>query len=113
MGKGARLRQQRQETKQSLQYRDARRVMLMEVNAELSRSTDRFFYDEVCIILWSLHETFGFGKDRLKRFYCNYSNINQQLKKHYEMKDNDLHFLTDKLLKEIGVDIDAWEKEVS
>lgn len=111
MGKGSRNRQNRTETKRTLEYRNARKQVLREVNAELAKATDRFYYDEVTVILWVLHETFGFGKDRLKRFYDNYSKVNNQLKAHYELKDNDLHYLTQELLKGIGVTIEEFERE--
>lgn len=111
MGKGLRNRLERAKARQSLDYRDARREMFRAVNAELAKATDRFYYDEVTVILWVLHETFGFGKDRLKRFYDNYSKVNNQLKAHYELKDNDLHYLTQELLKGIGVTIEEFERE--
>lgn len=111
MGKGNRNRLNRTETKQTLEYRSARRQVLREVNAELAKATERFFFDEVTVILWVLHETFGFGRDRLKRFYDNYSRVNNQLKAHYELKDNDLHFLTKELLAGIGVSIEEFDSE--
>ena len=111
MGKGNRNRLNRSEAKRTLEYRNARKQVLREVNAELAKATDRFFYDEVTIILWCLHETFGFGKDRLKRFYDNYSRVNNQLKEHYSMQDNDLHYLTEQLLAGIGVSIEEFEAE--
>ena len=111
MGKGSRNRLDRAKTRQSLNYRDARREMFRSVNAELAKSTERFYYDEVTVILWVLHETFGFGKDRLRRFYHNYAKINNQLKEHYSMQDNDLHYLTEQLLAGIGVSIEEFEAE--
>ena len=111
MGKGSRNRQNRNETKRTLEYRNARKQVLREVNAELAKATDRFYYDEVTVILWVLHETFGFGRDRLKRFYDNYSRVNNQLKEHYSMQDNDLHYLTEQLLAGIGVTIEEFERE--
>ena len=113
MGKGSRNRTARSETKQNLAYREVRREVLREVNKELSRATDRFYYDEVTIILWVLHQQFGFGKDRLKKFYVNYNEENQKLRDHYSASDKDLHYITSHLLKQIGVDIDGWEKELS
>ena len=58
MGKGARNRLNRTGAKQTLAYRDARRQVLREVNQELTKATDRFFYDEVTVILWVLHQQF-------------------------------------------------------
>lgn len=113
MGKGSRNRQARTEARQNLAYREAHREVLREVNKELSRATDRFFYDEVTVILWVLHQQFGFGRDRLKKFYVNYNMENQKLRDYYSAADKDLHYVTDHLLKRIGVDIDAFEAEIS
>ena len=109
MGKGARNRLTRTAAKQSATERDMRRTVLREINTELTRATERFFEDETSVILWVLHETFGMGRDRLRRFYDNYAKVNSQLKDHYSMNDSDMHYMTRRLLKDIGVDLDEWE----
>lgn len=111
MGKGSRNRLNRAEARRTLEYRDARKQVLRDVNAELAKATERFYYDEVTVILWVLHETFGFGKDRLRRFYHNYAKVNNKLKEHYSLQDNDLHFLTKQLLAGIGVSIEEFDSE--
>lgn len=112
MGKGARNRLNRAGMKQTLAYRDARRQVLREVNQELTKATDRFFYDEVTVILWVLHQQFGFGKERLKKFYVNYNKENQKLRDHYAASDQDLHYITSHLLEKIGVSVEEFEAAV-
>lgn len=65
------------------------------------------------IILWVLHDQFGFGHDRLKKFYAAFQPSLEELCKRYEMtdKDDELWLCTRKLL-DIGVDIEDWNKEV-
>lgn len=113
MGKGSRNRQKRIEAKQTPMFRDARREVYRQVNNELVAATNRFFRDETSVVLWVLHDQFGFGKDRLKKFYVNYEKVNADLRKHYSMSNSDMRYMTDRLLKEIGVDLDAWEMEES
>lgn len=112
MGKGTRNRLNRTAAKQGASERDMKRVVMREINQELSRATDRFFYDEVTVILWVLHQQFGFGKERLKKFYVNYNKENQKLRDYYSASDKDLHYVTDHLLRQIGVNIDAWNDEI-
>ena len=112
MGKGSRNRSFRSEARKDVQARDARRVVTMEINKELAKATDRFFCDEASVICWVLHQTFGFGKDRIKRFYFDYKVQNEKLKSYYAMSDKELPYLTKKLLKDIGADLDAWDKEI-
>ena len=113
MGKGARNRLNRTAAKQTPEFRAARREVYRQVNNELTLSTKRFFKDETAVVLWVLHDTFGFGKDRLKRFYVNYEKVNADLRKHYSMSNSDMRYITDRLLKDIGVDLDEWEMEGS
>lgn len=111
MGKGSRNRAQRTVAKQDASDREMRRVVLRELNTELSKSADRFFRDETSVILWVLHEVFGMGKIRLRRFYDRYAQETGKLKEHYSMSDSDMQYMTSQLLKNIGVDLSEWEKE--
>lgn len=55
-------------------------------------------------------EHLGFGKKRLHRFYDAFSAEHDKLIEHYEMPDGGA-WLADMKLKEIGVDVAAWNKE--
>lgn len=70
--------------------------------------------ETVSLILWQLHEEFGFGPERLKRYFLNFDRNTKAMVEHYELEDaddNDIWLATRKL-KEYGVDLDAWEKEL-
>lgn len=62
-------------------------------------------------VLWALREVFGFGEQRLRRFYDNVDLNLDALADHYEMGDDDLFWLCTRKLKEIGIDIEAWQEE--
>lgn len=64
--------------------------------------------------LWILHEEFGFGPDRLKRFFISFSKDIDELAKRYDMDkgtNDDKVWLCTLKLKEYGIDIEEWEKE--
>lgn len=62
------------------------------------------------MILYALHTHLGFGKDRLKKFFDAFINDHKALIAHYEMP-NDGAYLARVKLKEIGVDVEEWNKE--
>ena len=63
------------------------------------------------IILWILHEKFGFGKQRLKVFHNCFSTEVDALVRRYEMSKEDKVWLCTRKLKQYGVDISEWNKE--
>lgn len=68
--------------------------------------------DEIdSLILWQLHEQFGFGKVRLKRFFRGFKKLYNELRQRYEMSDDDYIWLVTTKLKDIGVDVREWKNE--
>lgn len=65
---------------------------------------------EACI-LWALHELLGFGPKRLRRFYLDFIRYYSALLDHYEMEDDNA-FLALRALKDYGIDVEAWNREV-
>lgn len=63
------------------------------------------------IILWLLHEKFGFGMKRLRRFYDLFRTEFDALVKRYEMEKEDGVWLCTYKLKQYGLDIEQWNKE--
>lgn len=62
------------------------------------------------MVLYTLMVHLGFGPKRLRRFYEAFSAEHDRLIQHYEMPD-DYTWLCKEKLKEIGVDVEAWNKE--
>lgn len=62
-------------------------------------------------ILWVLHEEFGFGPERLKRFYNAFGPALDSLIEHYELDNSDKIWICTYKLKEYGIDIEEWNKE--
>lgn len=62
--------------------------------------------------LWALHKAFGFGKKRLRRFYDAFIAERKKLTEYYEM-ENDADYLCKVKLKEIGVDVEDWNRRLT
>ncbi len=82
------------------------RKVVNDYNTKNSRELDAVF-------LWVLHQEFGFGKERLKKFYARLIPAMQKLADHYEMDDEDQVWLCTYKLKEYGIDLEQWEKELT
>ena len=63
------------------------------------------------MVLWVLHEEFGFGPKRWRQFYDAFSSAMDMLVKRYVMDDSDQPWLCTYKLKEIGIDLEEWRKE--
>lgn len=84
------------------------------LKAEIARQVhelDEKFSAEICaMLLWALHEEFGFGADRLRRVWDCMAVHRAELLKHYDMQDNAEFILLYKL-RQIGVDVEKWTAE--
>lgn len=106
MGKGARLRQERQEVKRPLSLKEMR-IVEKEVMKACKEKHLWFLENEVACMLWTLHREFGWGAGRLMRFYHAYEGAWKELRDYYDMEDMDAAYLAKVELKKIGVDIEA------
>lgn len=115
MGKGSRQRKLRAKEKADAQkYMStevSQKALNREINQGLVEANDRFYKDEVSVILWTIHRLTGWGAIRLKRYFDAYTPAWEELKRHYQVSDDDVPWITKKLLKDIGVDLDEWMKD--
>lgn len=90
-----------------------KKALDIEIGKEFAKYNRNNANEVDAIILWVLHDQFGFGHDRLKKFHAAFQPSLKELCKRYEMtdKDDELWLCTRKLL-DIGVDIEDWNKEV-
>ena len=63
------------------------------------------------MILWVLHAQLGLGQTRLRRFYDQFEKELNALLERYEMGEDDRLWLCTYMLKQIGVDIEKWDRE--
>ena len=90
-----------------------RHAMNMEIQRQLGDYTRKHAIEVDAMFLWYLHEEFGFGIKRLKKVFTGFHPRMLELCDRYEMHDEgDDIWLCTRKLKDIGVDLDEWLKEV-
>lgn len=111
MGKGKRNREARSQPYQM--SRAEAKAMKREINNQILRSDAEYYYDMDACVLWALHEVFGFGYTRLKRFFDAFEDVHENLRQYYQADDNENSvWICRILLKErCGVDVAEWEEQ--
>jgi hypothetical protein len=90
---------------------DEKKAMNMEIQRQTAEYDEKHILEIDALILWNLHQVFGFGPKRLKRFYDALAPSTEALVKRYEMEDSDSIWLCTHLLKRYGIDVKEWDKE--
>lgn len=88
-----------------------KKAMDIEIRRQLAEYDLKHANELDAMILWHLHEEFGFGPKRLKQFYDTFAVRLDELIKHYEMTDSDMIWLCTYKLKQYGIDIEEWNKQ--
>ena len=82
-----------------------------EIQAQCAEYDRKNVLEIDAIILWLLHEHFGFGMKRLRKFFDLFATEIAALCDRYEMEKDDSVWLCTYKLKEYGLDIEQWNKE--
>lgn len=85
-------------------------AMREEINRQCLEADARLTLDMDTVVLWTLHRHLGFGRKRLHDFYLAMAAEHQRMREYYQI--DDLYPERYKL-KELGVDVEAWQKEIS
>lgn len=88
-----------------------KKAMEIEIRRQLAEYTHDNLNEIDALILWHLHEEFGFGKKRLMRFYETFAERVEELSKHYMFDTNEIPWMYTKKLKDYGIDIKKLNKE--
>jgi len=70
-----------------------KKAMEMEIKRQLAEYDRKHTLEIDAMILWTLHEQFGFGEKRLKRFYDSFARGLNELSGRYELDDSDQAWL--------------------
>lgn len=89
-----------------------RLAMNIEINRQIVEADRKYTNDIDAMVLYTLHVHLGFGKKRLRRFWEAFQQEYKALVEHYQMLD-DGAWLCQRKLKDIGVDVEEWNKEVN
>lgn len=83
----------------------------IEIGKQLLAADEQYRNDLDAAVLYTLAVHYGFGAKRLRAFYDAVSAEHDRMMKRYEMPNEDYVWLCKEKLKEIGVDVDAWNAE--
>lgn len=86
-----------------------REAMMHEINRQILTKDKEYQLDIDTMVLWTLHQCYGWGAARLKKFYVAMMKEHLRMREFYEL--DDLYPERYKL-KEKGVDIEAWYGEL-
>ena len=89
-----------------------RQVLNQKVNEMLIMRHGEFADDVDYMILYILHNRFGFGLRRMRQFYEAFITENDKLIKHYEMPDAGVYIARQEM-NAIGCDFEKWNNERS
>ena len=86
-----------------------RKAMKIEFGKYFAKLIDECTGNIDATVLWVLHEEFGFGEKRLRRFRDIFLPALKDLTEHYDMGDLDRAWLCKQKLLDDGIDIGSWE----
>ena len=88
-----------------------KKAMDLEIQRQLAEYDRKHLVEIDAMILWVLHERFGFGPKRLRQYYDSFRACTNELVERYQMDAGDDVWLCTQMLKRIGVDVEQWHKE--
>lgn len=89
-----------------------KKAMDIEIKKELAEFTRKYALEFDALFLWYMHEVHGFGVQRLKKMFLDFSVRVDEMCDRYDMQEagEDVWLCMHKL-KEIGADLEQWDKE--
>ena len=88
-----------------------KKAMDIEIKKQLAEWTEKHELEIEALILWQLHEQFGFGPERLKRFHDKFSENMDNLVAGYMLDEEDQAWFCSYKLKEYGIDLEEWSSK--
>lgn len=89
---------------------DDRRRLKSEIRKQVDEYLDRRCLDTDTYVMWVLHKRFGFGALRLRRYFDAY--VEEYRRQHQTYTDLTAEKMREALKHNLGVDLEAWEREV-
>lgn len=87
------------------------RALIDAINQQIVEQDRQYEMDRDSSILWMLHQQFGFGPKKLYKAWKLMYADNKALQQKYEMSPDDGGWLCRRMLKDYGVDLEAWYKD--
>lgn len=92
---------------------DEQKAIDIEVSKQLVEAVDRMMNDLDAMVLYTLMVSEGWKRKKLRSFWERVHTERDNLVKHYECTNDEYVWLARYKLKEIDVDVDAWNAEES
>ena len=89
-----------------------REALNIEIRKELAEMTRRHEIEMDSIILWEMMAQLDLDIDTLHKFYVAFGPSLKALIDRYELDETDDVWLCTRKLKDKGIDIEAWRKEI-
>lgn len=86
----------------------SKNAMDREIRRQLAEYNEKNDTEIDSMVLYILHNEFGFGEKRLKRFHDSFIEELKNLQERYLMEDADIPWLCTRKLKDAGIDISKW-----
>ena len=83
------------------------------IEKRLVEYTENHNLEIIAMTLLTLHEEFGFGEGRLRRFFDRYDETVEGLIRRYELDEDDGAWIATQKLKEMGIDVAKWHAEAA
>lgn len=82
-----------------------------EIDRQIVERDRKFAMENDAMVLWMIHITHKHGKKRLRRFFDTCFEEHERLRENFQFSNDEMGWLYSRLLKDIGVDIEAWYAE--
>lgn len=90
-----------------------KKAMDIEINRQIAERISQYAADVDAMVLYTLMAHYGWKKKRLKKFWNAFIEEHKALREFYQANEpGDNEWLAHRMLKEIGVNINEWYKEV-
>ncbi len=84
-------------------------IMMAEIHKNLVQKEKELALDIDTCVLWTLHNKYGWGKQRLRKFYLDLFEEHLRMRQFYDMDD----LYPERMkLQEKGIDVEAWYNEL-
>lgn len=88
-----------------------KRAVQSEIRKQFAEFDRKHEFELDAMVLWVLHERYGFGRKRLRQFYDIFTKEMDDLVKRYDMENEDRLWLCTYKLKQYGIDLEEWFDE--
>ena len=88
-----------------------RKAAEIEIKKQLAEFDEAHSMEIDALVLWILHNEFGFGKKRLRKFYEAFADQIYSLVDRYQMEDSKAIWLCTFDLEREGIPVKEWHKE--